>query len=609
MKSSEFERTGSVMSDSRVKTVRASETVSPYGPGAIVDILGQSFMVPTGDKWPPTRLRREVRSDRLADALGVDDLWAAPTTHTPEDQRTPGLEFERFPGWLFCQACRRMVRWSRSLETGAIPRCQEAACDGRLVPMRFVAVCTSSSHIADVPWDQWMHRSTTGDCTASDRLKFESAEGRAEGLSSLQVRCERCGHRRSLGELRRDVFAVEGFSCRGKQPWESSWGDCGKPIDPQQRGATSLHFADTVSAIDIPKVESRSEHDLEAMRRHAFFVALRAATDPGQRDMLAGQIAADTGIPIAAVLAAAAPPAPIASAGDVRATRSALLAEEYEAFVAAISGAAPMEAFRTRPTRLPRDLGDARDGLASLLSDVVLVDRLRDVRAVLGFRRYTPDADPVPAVPFSPHERKWLPAVEGYGEGVFIRFSEQAVRSWSSQEEVDGRGAAIITNQNSSNLGNRLHLGSPEYMLLHTFAHLLMRELAFGSGYTAASIRERVYCEADGDYGVFIYTTSSDVEGTLGGLVRQGEPDLLGAAIVRALEQAAWCPNDPVCIESEPQSIDGLNLAACHACSLVSETSCESQNLLLDRSLVVGSESVRGYFTPVLDALLGQRVH
>src|SRR5690606_33725902 len=104
------------------------------------------------------------------------------------------------------------------------------------------------------------------------------------------------------------------------------------------------------------------------------------------------------------------------------------------------------------------------------------------------------------------------------------------------------------------------------------------------------------------------YTTTSDVEGTLGGLVRQGEPDLLAPAIIRALEQAAWCPNDPVCIETEPQSIDGLNLAACHACSLASETSCESHNLLLDRAMVVGSDSVKGYFEPVIEALIGRRV-
>src|SRR5690606_10681834 len=111
-------------------------------------------------------------------------------------------------------------------------------------------------------------------------------------------------------------------------------------------------------------------------------------------------------------------------------------------------------------------------------------------------------------------------------------------------------------------------------------------------------LKERIYCEAEGDYGIFIYTTTSDVEGTLGGLVRQGEPDLLVGTIVRALEQAAWCPNDPVCSESEPQSIDGLNLAACHACSLAPETSCESSNLLLDRTFVVGSERITGFFGP-----------
>lgn len=595
------------MAESQVKTVRASETVSPYGPGAVVDILGQSFMVPTGDRWPSVKVRRQIRSERLTDALGVDDLWAAPTTHTPEDQKVPGLEFERFPGWLFCQVCRRMQKWSRSLETGGTPLCQEASCDGRMVPMRFVAVCTAGSHIADVPWAEWMHRSSSGECTSGDKLKFEAADGRAEGLSSLQVRCERCGHRRTLGELRRDVLSSEGFSCRGKQPWENEWGACSRPIDPQQRGATSLHFADTMSAIDIPAVESRSDQDLDAMRAHAFFTALRAATDPGQRDMLAAQIASDTGIALSTILTVANPPDGPGSI-DPRATRSGLQADEYEAFMAALSGRAPVVDFSTRTARLPRNRGDAADGLANLITDVVLVDRLRDVRVVLGFRRYSPDAEFCAAVPFAPHERKWLPAIEGYGEGVFLRFDPEAVREWGRQEAVQRRGQALLAHQNSSNLGVRLHVVSPEYVLLHTFAHLLMRELAFVSGYTAASIRERVYCEADGDYGVFMYTTTSDIEGTLGGLVRQGEPRHLAPAIVRALEQAAWCPNDPVCIESEPQSIDGLNLAACHACSLAPETSCESQNLLLDRALVVGSDMVRGFFGPVLDAVLGRRV-
>lgn len=596
----------SVVAESQVKTVRASETVSPYGPGAIVDILGQSFMVPTGDRWPSTKVRRKIESVRLADALGVDDLWAAPTTHTPENERTPGLEFERFPAWLFCQVCRRMIKWSRSLETGRVPHCQEAACDGRLVPMRFVAVCTSNSHIGDVPWVEWMHRTFDGDCSASDKLKFESAEGRAEGLSGLQVRCERCGHRRTLGELRRDVLSKEGFTCRGKQPWERSWGECGKPIDPQQRGATSLHFADKMSAIDIPAVESRAEHLLEKLRAHQAFGALAVVPDAAARQMIAEQIASDTGSPVADVLSLAGA-SKRSDLVDIRRTRSSLQAAEFEAFAAAVSGAAPAQDFSTRATRLDPTPTPGTGGLQALISDVVLVDRLRDVRAVIGFRRYSPDAQLVQAVPAAPYERKWLPAVEGYGEGIFIRFPEKSVNTWAEQQGVTQRAGELLANQNSSGLGARLHVVSAEYVLLHTFAHLLMRELAFGSGYTAASIRERIYCESDGDYGIFIYTTTSDVEGTLGGLVRQGEPDLLAPAMIRALEQAAWCPNDPVCIETEPQSIDGLNLAACHACSLASETSCESHNLLLDRAMVVGSDSVKGYFEPVIETLIGRR--
>jgi hypothetical protein len=593
------------MAERQVKTIRASESVSPYGPGAILDILGQSFIVPTGDRWPSIKVRRAIEYDRLVDALGVDDLWAAPTTHTPENQKAPGLEFERFPAWMFCQVCRRMVRWKRGYETGEAPRCREASCGGRLVPMRFVAVCTANSHIQDVPWVEWMHRSSEVDCDASDRLRFESAEGRAEGLSSLQVRCDKCGHRRSLGDLRRDVFTSEGFSCRGKQPWESEWGACGKPIDPQQRGATSLHFAETMSAIDIPIVESRLDKNLESVRTHAFFSALRASTDISQRTMLAQQIAIDTGVDLDIILDCVE--ATQEQGGDMRAVMSSILAEEFEAFVAAADRTAPTANFSTRVARIPGGGAECTDRLSELLSEIVLVDRLRDIRAVLGFRRYTPEATLVHAAPALPHERTWLPAVEGYGEGVFIRFSAESVHAWRDSALVRDRAEPLVDHQLVSKLGLRLHTASAEYVLLHTFSHLLMRQLAFSSGYTAASIRERIYCETEGDYAVFIYTTSSDVEGTLGGLVRQGEPDLLAQAILRALEQAAWCPNDPVCIESESQSIDGLNLAACHACCLASETSCESHNLLLDRALLIGSDNVDGYFGPVIDSVLGRR--
>jgi len=586
------------------KSIRASETVSPYGPGAIVDILGQSFMAPTGDKWPPARLRQPVQHDRLAARLNVQELWAAPTTPDPESSQAPGLEFERFPGWLFCQVCRRMVKWSRSKETGKAPICDAAACDGRLVPMRFVAVCTEKSHVEDVPWAFWVHRNADGDCKAEDKLYFRTSQGRAEGLSSLIVSCERCGHRRSLGDLRRDVFANEGITCHGMQPWESSWGHCGKALDPQQRGATSLHFGETFSAIDIPPVESRAVIEADRIMAHVFFAALQGSPEH-LREGLATQIAEDIGVDVAVVFEVAG----IDEEGhiDRREVNGSLLAEEFEAFLAAIDGTAPSVDFKTRVERLPRGLGEAADAVVTAISDVVLVDRLRDVRVSKGFRRYRPDAALIESVPPVAYEKRWLPAVEGYGEGVFMRFRAGAVIGWAQRPDVRARAEVLADNQAGSVLGARLHLASAEYVLLHTFAHVLMRRLAFTSGYPAASLRERIYCEAEGDYGVFIYATTSDVEGTLGGLVRQGEGDLLIADVLSALQEAAFCPNDPVCMESEPQNIDGMNQAACHACALASETSCESHNLLLDRALLIGGAGVPGFFEPVIDAVFGRR--
>ena len=98
--------------------------------------------------------------------------------------------------------------------------------------------------------------------------------------------------------------------------------------------------------------------------------------------------------------------------------------------------------------------------------------------------------------------------------------------------------------------------------------------------------------------GLLLYTASGDSEGTLGGLVRQGEPGRLDRTLAAALKNAAICSSDPLCIESAGQGTHALNMAACHACSLLPETSCEEGNLLLDRVLVIGTpdEAATGFF-------------
>jgi hypothetical protein len=80
----------------------------------------------------------------------------------------------------------------------------------------------------------------------------------------------------------------------------------------------------------------------------------------------------------------------------------------------------------------------------------------------------------------------------------------------------------------------------------------------------------------------------------MGGLVRQGKPGRFEATLRRAIHRASWCSSDPVCIESKGQGSDNSNLAACHGCSLLPETSCEEGNRLLDRALLAGKPENRG---------------
>jgi hypothetical protein len=67
------------------------------------------------------------------------------------------------------------------------------------------------------------------------------------------------------------------------------------------------------------------------------------------------------------------------------------------------------------------------------------------------------------------------------------------------------------------------------YVLMHSLTHALMRQIALDCGYTAASLRERLYCRRPGDRhgpmaGFLLYTAAADSEGTLGGLVELGNP-------------------------------------------------------------------------------------
>jgi hypothetical protein len=232
------------------------------------------------------------------------------------------------------------------------------------------------------------------------------------------------------------------------------------------------------------------------------------------------------------------------------------------------------------------------------------------VRALTAFTRLVDVESTTDAkqMPLSDTPLDWLPAVEVRGEGVFLRLDEERLKKW---EEVAAPRVELMRTAHQRVLDQRADDPSravespatPRMVLLHTLAHVLINEWSLDAGYPAASLRERLYA-GDDMAGLLVYTATSDSAGSLGGLVVQGEPDPLGQAIRSAVQRAAWCSSDPLCVESGVSGTTGLNLAACHACVMLPETSCEHNNVLLDRALLVGTpeDPTLGFFAALLES-------
>lgn len=200
-----------------------------------------------------------------------------------------------------------------------------------------------------------------------------------------------------------------------------------------------------------------------------------------------------------------------------------------------------------------------------------------------------------------------LPANESLGEGIFFEFSNEYIDKWISEntanlEDRFEKYFKELPNPNTQGLSSKMKIYNNKYkhFLIHSFSHMMMRELEFTCGYPTASLKERLYISTNPEKnmsGVLIYTAEGS-EGSMGGLVSQGEPEKILEIIKKGLERSINCSSDPLCWESDGQGIFDLNLSACFSCSLVAETACEEMNLGLDRRVLVDEDF--GYFNLIL---------
>jgi hypothetical protein len=424
--------------------------------------------------------------------------------------------------------------------------------------------------------------------------------------ANVEIRCVNCGERRNI----RDAMGKRGEEnlprCRGRHPHLGTFDPqgCDKPPKMLVVGASNQWFAQNLSALAVPEsgagaLDAKVEQHwaaIEPIGRPMFPWARTNVPAFKELDQWGDDDIAEAMDRHRAKLAGGGE---ASEAGD---RYPDLRTAEWEVFSAA-KLPEPGVDFALR-----RHVDGIPDTLTGVYADVVQAERLREVRALIGFTRLdAPDPeDPglVTRVRLARSKPSWVPASEVRGEGIFFRVPEDLLQEW---EDRVGKSDALREHRdayarhrqnrysdrlkNLSDFDPMAHWPGARFIALHTLSHLLIRTIALECGYSSASLSERIYSGTEDDPhrgGILIYTAVPDAEGTLGGLVSLAEPDELTRLTRRALADARHCSSDPLCAERLPQQpADFLHGAACHVCLFVSETTCERGNKFLDRRFVV----------------------
>ncbi len=601
----------------RVGDIRPSQFMWTFGPGAIVDLPQVSVVVLGPEFWRQEHSRR-ISEPRLLNAvrsqLGpqVQELLAPPVRPDTDGPFNPftseasiGAPVSIFPQYLRCPICGTLGK----VDSGLFElkpneyrpdrihyihsNCSTRGKSPTAVPARFLVACRDG-HLDDFPWHWFVHG---GASQCRGQLRFFE-RGASLQTDNLWVQCMEpgCTATRTMTQAFGDMGRQLLPGCRGRHPHLRGFDreNCTEPIRTVLLGASNSWFPVTASVLAIPTRADKLQQLLEAnwdifkdvTSLRELDLILKTMRKTGNLGDLAEFNEKD-------ILAAIKKMGTEAASPEVSTEPLDLKQPEWDIF----TDPAPQSDW---PDFMVKKEGPP-DAFSKHIESVLLVEKLREVNALLGFTRIEPlevgqTEDGVARAPLWRGSAPWVPATEVRGEGVFIKFSSQQLSKWLAQKVIEQRRAALLAGHIAWRTARRLqppadHFPGMLMILLHTFSHVLLRELALECGYNTASIRERIYASPDGGAtdvaGVLLYTAAADSDGTLGGLVELGKKENLDRLIKQALRRAQICSSDPLCAEHTPERDRSLHGSACHACSFAPETSCEFSNRYLDRSLLV----------------------
>lgn len=517
-----------------------------------------------------------------------------------------------FPRWSLCPTHGVLYRYQPKSLTGC-PRCQpvskwgEVWAKSREEAVRFVLTC-SQGHLDEVPWRFMIkHKSR---CSKPDYLLWKGGGG---AIRNVTIECPECRENINFGR----AYSRK-FPCSGCFPEENNRReDCSRPAKIIQRGAANLRVAEVRSALTIPPLDTDLHRLLQSRAVIDVLVAVPVASKDLLVQLLDNLVRGHRLEPTVAATIKQYDETEILEAiddilGEITSprelTEATLRQDEFLSLRNAASDGAPPQ--RADKPGGPNQFEVYKENVKRFRLNsgrtlrVTPLSRLRVVMVQIGYTRpidtgnedNQPRIVPVEYLPAN-ESIAWHPGVELFGEGIFLDFvSDTEPRGVSEHFSLHGDAynpwlAAYNSSDGYRKIkampGTKEDYLHPVFVWWHTLSHRLITALSVDSGYSSAAIRERVYSCTINDKtvgGLLLYTAQSGGDGTLGGLI--GLVPHFERILKSALRRIDACSNDPICIEEEFGE-DKVNGAACYACQLISETSCEHRNTLLDRRLLL----------------------
>ena len=540
--------------------LRRGQLVTSFGIGSIVVLQNNSsVMICDAIKnWARDNNKEEIEDVRLAKHLKVNGFLKFPEKYITA-RRFP--EMLRCPGYK-CGIINKLEWWrqewykkhknspAKLKEFDLKPKCKNHYFQA-LLPFGFVVACRKG-HIDDLPINEWLHESKNDSGNSCPAKCITYSETSSTGARGIWIKCDSC---KKVKNMESAYGQIHSLTCSGRRPWvlgekQTSQRGCKEKAHLLQRAGANVYYPDIKSSIYIP----------------SSYVVEDAALED-----------------------------------DRNSNRNTFSEEEYRY--------QEFQALTILPTNresdfvIKRKSGDQYQKIP-MLNQVVIVERLREARIQTGFSRITPaimyyeDGKPIPehkrieTVRLNDYRARLLPGDQVYGEGLFLEFNfdnlQDGLKKLADENKIEN-----LLNRNSPYFEHLKAFGNPSARLLflHSLSHALIRQMSLDCGYPSSSLRERIYCSSENSpnnmAGIMIYATGHGSDCTLGGVVKQGLPKLLDKTFYNSLHQAERCSSDPLCRDAESQGYLGLNLAACHACLMLPETSCELFNAYLDRGVIL----------------------